>query len=126
MLLTNKMHTKQSFPWHYQTFLFMAINVATTLILYLPQLNSFTHTYKRNRIEWIILLAGVTSDWSPSLICLEGHSKSVINCEIVFQARSLTILRTCHQVENLLSDLLVYFKDLINTQRSKHSTHTIF
>jgi len=58
------------------------------------------HTYKRNGIEFY-LLAGVGHHRAISLICLEGHSKSVIECEIcneVFPAsRSLTILRICYQ-----------------------------
>ena len=41
----NKTYAKQSFSWHYQTFLFMAINVATVLILHPAQLNSFLHIY---------------------------------------------------------------------------------
>ena len=78
------------------------------------------HTYKRNGIEFY-LLAGVGHHRAISLICLEGHSKSVIECEIcneVFPAsRSLTIL------ENL-SDLLVVFKDLII--KAFHAYHFLF
>ena len=114
------MHAEQNFLWHHWTFPFMAINIATTLILYLAQSNSFTHAYMRNKIE-LRLSAWVNSDWSPTGLLVWGHSKSLMECG--FAMRSAGLYNALTLIENLLSDLLVDFKDLINTQRSKHSTH---